>query len=198
MGAHAGSPAYVSAPEISTSTFWSRSRSVRPSLRRRSPHRLWRTAKTVQRCRRIRGTGAPAVLDRITDLADQQFSVIPARVPGAEHRTDERAGGTRPLRPPGKRNGLPDRCPSHQCTRLPGRPSPGNRAGRRADAPDARPTRRPASSQHTPPARPGRAVRGKPSGYTDRASGMEPVRYDSYASVDPATRRPTATQGDPC
>ena len=70
---------------------------------------------------------------------------------------------------------------------------PGNRAGRRAGTIDARPTRRRASSQHRPPARPVRAVRGIPSGYTDRASGTKPVRY---ASVDTATQRPTATQGD--
>ena len=125
-----------------------------------------------------------AVPDRITeDLADQQDGHIPARVPGAEYLTDEPAGGTRPLRSPGKRHGLPDRYPSHQCTRLPGRPRPGKRAGRRADTPDARPTRRRASSRHTPPARPVRAVRGRPSGYADRPTGTKPVRY---ASVDGA------------
>jgi hypothetical protein len=117
------------------------------------------------------------------DLADQQDSHISARVSGAEYLRDKCAGRTRPLRPPGKRHGLPDNCPSHQCTRLPGRPRPGNRAGRLADTTDARPTRRRASSQHTPPARPVRAVRGIPSGYTDRASSTKPVRY---ASVDTA------------
>jgi hypothetical protein len=78
-------------------------------------------------------------------------------------------------------------------TRPRARRVPGNRAGRRANTMDARPTRRRASSQHTPPALPVRAVRGKPSGYTNRASGLDPVRY---ASVDPATHRPVALQGD--
>ena len=63
---------------------------------------------------RLPGSTRARVPDRITeDLADQQFSVITARVPGAEYRRDERTGGTRPLRPPGKRHGLPDRCPRH-------------------------------------------------------------------------------------
>ena len=74
-------------------------------------------------------------------------------------------------------------------TRPRARRVPGNRAGRRADTMDARPTRRRASSQHTPPARPVRAVRGIPSGYTDRPTGTKPVRY---ASVDTATQRSIA------
>ena len=37
------------------------------------------------------------------------------------------------------------------------------------------------------------AVRGKPSGYTDRPADTKPVRY---AFVDPATQRSTAPQGD--
>jgi hypothetical protein len=83
------------------------------------------------------------------------------------------AGGPRPLRPPGKRHALPDRYPSHQCTSLPGRPRPRDRAGRRADTPDARPTQRRTSSQHTPPARPVRAVRGKLSGRADRPDSTD-------------------------
>ena len=95
--------------------------------------------------------------------------------------TNARAARAR-SRPPGKRHPLPNR-PSHQCTRLPGRPRPGNRAGPRADTPDARPARRRTSSQHTVPARPVHVVRGRPSGYTDRPTGTKPVRY---ASVDGA------------
>jgi hypothetical protein len=134
---------------------------------------------------RLPGSARAGVPDRITeDLADQQDSHIHARVPRAEYLRDERTGGTRALRPPGKRHGLPDRYPSHQCTAFPAALVPGNRAGRRADTPDARPTQRRASSLHTPPARPVRAVRGKPSGYTDRHSGPKPVRY---TSVDTAT-----------
>jgi hypothetical protein len=68
-------------------------------------------------------------------LAHQQRSHVPARVTGTEHPAHERAGDPCPLRPPGKRHALPDRPPSHQRTRLPGRPPPGNHAGRRADTP---------------------------------------------------------------
>ncbi len=70
--------------------------------------------------------------DRITeDLADQQDSHIPARVRGAEYPRDERSGGPRPLRPPGKRHALPDRRPSHHRTCLP-RPAPPPETGRAA------------------------------------------------------------------
>jgi hypothetical protein len=74
---------------------------------------------------------------------------------------------------------LPDRYPSHQRTRLPGRPRPRNHAGRRADTPDARPTRRHTSSQDMPPARPVRGRPWKPGGYTDRATGPDVGRYTS-------------------
>jgi hypothetical protein len=66
-------------------------------------------------------------------LAHQQDSHIPARVTRAERTSHEGAGDTRPLRPPGKRRALPDRCPSHQATALPGRPTPGNPPSRRTD-----------------------------------------------------------------
>jgi hypothetical protein len=67
------------------------------------------------------GSARPAVPDTVTEqLIHQQCGLIPARVPGAKHLEDERAGGTRPLRPPGKRHTLPDRPPSHHRTR----PSP--------------------------------------------------------------------------
>jgi hypothetical protein len=52
---------------------------------------------------RLPGSTRPAVPDTVAeDLADQQDSNVPARVPGAEYLSDECAGGTRPLRPPGK------------------------------------------------------------------------------------------------
>jgi hypothetical protein len=143
---------------------------------------------------RLPSSARAGVPDRITEgLADQQFSVIPARVPGAEHRAYERTGGTGPLRPPRKRHGLPDPYPSHQRTRLPGRPRPGKSrgppGGHNGYTPDSAPRVKPAHA----PARPVRAVRGNADGYTDRPTGPKPVRY---ASVDPATQRPTALQGD--
>ncbi len=79
---------------------------------------------------RLPGSTRAAVPDTVTeDLADQQDSHVPARVPGAEHLRDERAGGPRPLRPPGKRHALPDRRPAISAPAFPGRPAPGNRAG---------------------------------------------------------------------
>jgi hypothetical protein len=67
------------------------------------------------------GSSRAGVPDTITeDLADQQDSHIPARVPRSENLRHEPAGGPRPLRPPGKRHALPDRHPGHHRTR----PSP--------------------------------------------------------------------------
>ena len=129
---------------------------------------------------RLAGNTRAAASDTVPESTYQQFGVIPARVPGTEHRAHERAGGPRPLRPPGKRHSLPDRHPAAiGAPAFPAARASGNRAGRRADTPDARPTRRRASSQHTPPARPVRAVRGKPAGYTDRPTGTKPVIYTS-------------------
>jgi hypothetical protein len=91
----------------------------------------------------------------LVTISHQQRGHVSARVPGAECLRDERAGGPRPLRPPARpRHALPDRWPSHQCTRFPGRPRPGNHAGPPGGHRNARPTQRRASSQHTPPARP--------------------------------------------
>jgi hypothetical protein len=96
------------------------------------------TDKTVPHADRDRDRPArsrPAVPDTIAEqLAHQQARVIPARMPGTEHPDCERAGDPRPLRPPGKRHTLPNRCPGHQRTR----PSPpaiprGKPPGRRAD-----------------------------------------------------------------
>jgi hypothetical protein len=53
--------------------------------------------------------------------------------------------------------------------------------------------RRRTPSRDTPPARPVRAGPWKTSGYTDRATGADAVRY---ASVDPATWGSTTRQGD--
>ena len=70
--------------------------------------------------------------DRITeDFTDQQDGRVSERMPGAEYLTDERAGGPRPLRPPGKRHALPDRPPSHHRTR-PSPAAPPRETGRAA------------------------------------------------------------------
>ena len=90
--------------------------------------------------------------DTVTeDLADQQDGHIPARVPGAEYLTDERAGGPRPLRPPGKRHALPDRQPSHHRTR----PSPA-----------------------APPRETGRAAGGRREMHAQLAANVKPKPHD--------------------
>jgi hypothetical protein len=97
---------------------------------------------------RLARSGRPAVPDAVAkQLAHQQGSDISARVPGAKHPAHEHAGNSRPLRPPSKRRGLPDRRSSHQRTRLPGRPRPGNRTGPQGGHRDARPTQRRTSSR---------------------------------------------------
>jgi hypothetical protein len=84
---------------------------------------------------RLPGSTRAGVPDTITeDLADQQDGHLPARVPRAEYLRDERTGGPRLLRPPGKRDALPDRQPSHHRTRTSRPPRPGKPPGQRADA----------------------------------------------------------------
>jgi hypothetical protein len=76
--------------------------------------------------------------DRITeDLADQQDGHIPARVPRAEHLTDEPTGGPRPLRPPARPPSVTlsrTAAPAITAPAFPGPPRPGKPAGQRADA----------------------------------------------------------------
>jgi hypothetical protein len=123
------------------------------------------TDKTVPRADRDRDCPArsarPAMPDTIAEqLAHQQGSVIPARMPRTEHPAHERAGDPRPLRPPGQRHALPDHRPGHQRTR-PSPPTPprgSHRAAGRTHG-DARSTHRRASSRNTLSARP---VRGCP------------------------------------
>ncbi len=151
------------------------------------------------------GAPEPAVPDTVTeDLADQQDGHIPARVPGAEYLRDERAGGPRPLRPPGKRHALPDRQPSHHRTR----PSPaappretGRAAGGRRDMHAQLSRERQAGTTASADLVRGSSVvaapvRGRPckaDGSPHRSQAPIPVRY---ASVDTATQRSTARQGD--
>jgi hypothetical protein len=148
--------------------------------------------------------------DRITeDLADQQDGHIPARVPRAEHLTDEPTGGPRPLRPPA-------RPPARQASRSPGpppqpsphppspaRPAPGNRPGSGRTQGNAPSTPLCTSSRHAASADPVRGssvvaapVRGrscKADGPAHCSQAPIPVRY---TSVDTATGRSTALQGD--
>jgi hypothetical protein len=91
------------------------------------------TGITNKSLRHLPGTARAAVLHAIAEqLTHQQDSVIPARMPRAQHRAHERADDPRPLRPPGNTHALPDRRPDHQRTRLPGRPE--RPTGPRADA----------------------------------------------------------------
>jgi hypothetical protein len=118
----------------------------------------------------------PAMPDTIAEqLAHQQGGVIPARVPGTEHPAHERAGDSRPLRPPGHRHALPDLRPSHQRTRLPRPPRPRQITG--AGRPCVRIHARLSGSRQagTRDQRgPSVAVRGKPTVHTDRPGGRRP------------------------
>jgi hypothetical protein len=86
---------------------------------------------------------------------------------------------------------LPGRCPDRYpfATTFPGRPPPGTARDTGTD-PRLSGLRSPLE---TPPARPVRGRPWKTSGYTDRATALDAVRY---ASVDTATRRSTVQQGD--
>jgi hypothetical protein len=140
---------------------------------------------------RLAGGTRAAVPQTIGEkLAHQQGGHVRARMTGAKHPLYKRASQPRPLRPSRKRHALPNRPPSHQRTRLPGRPRPGKSRG-------------PASGHMRMHARLGgkRQARDTPgtgtgtpsSGYPHRSLAPIPVRY---ASVDTATQRPTALQGD--
>ena len=121
-------------------------------------------------------------------LAHQQDSNIRARVTGTQRGCHEDAGDPRPLSPPRKRHGLPDRQPSYHRTRLPGPHRPGKLRG----PPGGH------TGMHARLGAPRQAwIRpGTPSsGYPHRSLAPIPVRY---ASVDPATSRSKALQGEAC
>jgi hypothetical protein len=67
-------------------------------------------------------------------LAREEHSVIPARVPRAEDRADERADNPSPLHQPGNLHALSNRRPGHQRTAFPPAredpPGPNGRAGK--------------------------------------------------------------------
>ena len=123
-------------------------------------------------------------------LAHEQRGHVSARVTGAEQSLHERASQPRPVRPSRKRHGLPDRPPSHQRTRLPGRLVPREIAGRRADTCGCTLDSAANVKARQPPER---APEPPSSGYPHRSLAPIPVRY---ASVDTATQCPTALQGD--
>jgi hypothetical protein len=126
------------------------------------------------------------VPDTITeDLADQQDGHLPARVPRAEYLRDERTGGPRLLRPPGKRDALPDRQPSHHRTRTTRPPRPGKPAGQRADAGTGTLTSAQTSSRKNASADPVRACGPrpwpsvkKPTVHTDRPDDTDALRVE--------------------
>ena len=114
----------------------------------------------------------------------------PTRVTRTQHGCHEGAGDPRPLSPPRKRHGLPDRQPSDHRTRLPGphrprklRGPPGGHTGMHARLGGPRQAW----------IRPGTGTGTPSSGYPHRSLAPIPVRY---VSVDPALRGYTAHQGD--
>jgi hypothetical protein len=67
--------------------------------------------------------------DELKISLTSKTATSPHGCPGPSTSETKARAAPRPLRPPGKRHGLPDRCPRHQCTRLPGRPRPGQSRG---------------------------------------------------------------------
>ena len=123
-------------------------------------------------------------------LARQQSSHAPARVPGAQRPLHERAGQPRPIRPSRKRHGLPDHQPSHQRTPPSGPPRPresrgpsGGTPGWTLDSAANVKARRPPERAPEPPV----------SGCPHRSLAPISVRY---VSVDTATSWSTALRDD--
>ena len=136
-----------------------------------------------------------AIPDAVPEQLHQQRGVIPARMPRAEHPGRERAGHPGPLRPPGHRHALPDNRPGHQRTRLPRPPAARETTrNRRRTYGDARPTRRPASSQETAAgaARPWPSVE-QPTVRTDRDGARIPsaIRPWTPRHIDPQRHKMT-------
>jgi hypothetical protein len=80
--------------------------------------------------------------NQVTPNSSSKTAASPHGCPGLTNPADERSGQPRPLCPPAKCHGLPDRYPSHQRTAFPPARAPGKHRGRRADTGGARPTRR--------------------------------------------------------
>ena len=178
----------------------------------RHPAPLWSvtsTQTTPSPARTATVTIPPAAPDGLCRTllpksSHQQNSDIPARVTRAEHPAHECPGEPCPLRPSGKRHALPNRQPSHHRT-PPFPAAPPRETGRAAGGHREMHAQlgRERQAGHTASADPVRGssvvadpVRGRPrkaDGPSHRSLDPIPVRY---LSVDPATQRPTALQGD--
>ena len=144
------------------------------------------------------GSARPAVPDAVAEqLAHQQGGVIPARVPGTKHPDCERAGDPRPLRPPARpasvmlsRTTSPAiSAPVLLRPHRPGGKPPGRRTDtRRCTLDSSACVKRSALS-----ARPVRGCPWKADGAHRPSWRPDAVRY---MSVDTATQRSTAIQGD--
>ena len=122
---------------------WQPTRRPAPHLRQASVLSCLRGARQV-RGRYIAG-GDVSHCDssnQVTPNSSSKTAASPHGCPGLTNPADERSGQPRPLCPPAKCHGLPDRYPSHQRTAFPPARAPGKHRGRRADTGGAHPTRR--------------------------------------------------------
>jgi hypothetical protein len=133
--------------------------------------------------------GSPGLLRR-TLLPDQQQCVIPAQVPRAGHCACGRAGDPRPLRPATVTLSRTPPLSAHPPFLI----HPAWLISNRGRTPgDGRPVQRHTSSRNPRPGRPVRGCPWKADGAHRPSWRPDAVRY---MSVDTATQRSTAIQGD--
>ena len=140
---------------------------------------------------RLTGSARAAMPHAVAEkLAHQQGGGVPARVPGpSTPPTNARATRARSARPASVTVSR-TASPAISAPAFPAALAPGNHAGRRTDTPGCTPD----SAAHVKPGHaPGTGTGTPSSGYPHRSLAPIPVRY---ASVDTATQRPTALQGD--
>ena len=144
------------------------------------------------RDRLARGTRATMPQTIGKKLAHQQGGHVPAGVPGASLALPRQTRGPAAPAPPVPQASRSPGPPAQPSAHPPSRPPriPGNRAGRRADTCGCTLDSASNVKARQPPER---APEPPSSGYPHRSLAPIPVRY---ASVDPATQRPTALQDD--
>ena len=101
--------------------------------------------------------------NQVTPNSSSKTTASPHGCPGLTNPADEHSGQPRPLCPPAKCHGLPDRYPSHQRTAFPAPRAPGNTGAAGRTQGGARPTRRRVKPEQAARG-PSVAVRGNPAG----------------------------------
>ena len=102
--------------------------------------------------------------NQVTPNSSSKTAASPHGCPGLTNPADERSGQPRPLCPPAKCHGPPDRYPSHQRTAFPAARAPGKHRGRRADTGRCTPDSAARQAGTSRLRGPSVAVRGNPAG----------------------------------